>query len=142
MSRFAWTVRSGAHFCLIALAGIDFAQLRDGTYETRFYDPRTKRVGPQDKKNLPPGQIRIGLIQGKRFAIMDMMSGFQGPIRKKGTAYDFVLEEGPAGKPKGKPDVARVTPSKDKKTLTFVVRGKTIMVWIWQNSRVPVKLPY
>lgn len=142
MNRFASTVRSGALFCFIALAGVGAGQLRDGTYETRFYDPRTKRVEPQDKKNLPPGQIRIGLIQGKRFAIMDMMVGFQGPIRKKGNIYEFVFEEGPAGKPKGKPDVARVTPSKDKKTLTFVMRGKTMMVWIWQSPTIPIKLPY
>ena len=135
MNRLAWTI------CLLALAGIASAQLRDGTYETRFYDPKTKRVEPQDK-NLPPGQIRRGFIQGKRFAIMDFMVGFQGPIRKKGTFYEFVFEEGPAGKPKGKPDVARVTPSKDKKTLTFVMGGKTVMVWIWKDARVPIKLPY
>ena len=36
MNRFAWTLRSSALLCLIALAGIGAAQLRDGTYETRF----------------------------------------------------------------------------------------------------------
>ena len=125
----------------LALAGPAAAQLLDGTYEVRFYNPATKRIEPQPK-NLPPGQVRRGLIQGMRFAVLDMMSGFQGPIRNRGKRYEFVFEEGPAGKPKGKPEVARVTASKDRKTLSLTMRGTVMMVWIWQNASLPIKLPY
>jgi len=123
------------------VAAIGSAQLMDGTYEVQFYNPIAKKVERQDK-SLPPGQIRRGLIQGKRFAILDMMSGFQGPIRKKGRAFEFVFEEGPAGRPKGKPEVAKATLSKDRKTLTLEMKGKVFMVWIWQTAKLPIKLPY
>ncbi len=126
---------------LFAIFGQGLAQLRNGTYEVRFYDPRTKRIEAQPK-GLPPGQVRRGFVSGLRFAVLDMMNGFQGPIRKAGKDYEFVFAEGPAGKVKGKPEVARVRLSADGKTLTFIMKGIARMTWHWKRQEVPIRLPY
>lgn len=131
------------NFATILVASATFAGpvLLDGTYEVAFYNPATKKIEPQSK-DLPPGQIRRGYIRGSRFAIVDMMVGFQGPIRKNGAKWSFVFEEGPAGKVKGKASIADVTASADMKTLTFKLKADTMMVWTWKESKVPFKLPY
>jgi hypothetical protein len=115
--------------------------LLTGTYDVHLYDSSTGKPHVQDESKLPPGARKQGIIQGKRFAVVDMMSGFQGPIRVRGKAIEFLFEEGPAGKI-AKVDVATVVPSKDKKTLTLMMKGKRIMVWTWRNAAPAIKLPY
>jgi len=115
--------------------------LLTGTYDVRLYDPSTGKPHIQDESKLPPGQRKHGIVQGKRFAVLDMMSGFQGPIRVRGKAIEFLFEEGPAGKAT-KVEVGTVVPSKDKKTLTVMMRGKRVMVWTWRTATPAIKLPY
>lgn len=114
--------------------------LLTGTYDVQLYDPATGMPHTADEK-LPPGQRKKGVVQGKRFAVMDMMSGFQGPIRIRGKAIEFVFEEGPAGKTP-KPEVATVQTSKDKNVLTILMRGKRVMVWTWRTATPAISLPY
>ena len=114
--------------------------LLTGTYDVQILDPETGLPHTPDEQ-LPPGQRKKGIVQGKRFAVLDMMSGFQGPIRVRGKAIEFVFVEGPAGKTP-KPEVATVQFSKDKKSLTIVIRGKRVMLWTWRTPVPAISLPY
>lgn len=114
--------------------------LLTGTYDVQIFDPVTGMPQMADEK-LPPGQRKKGIVQGKRFAVVDMMSGFQGPIRVRGKSIEFVFEEGPAGKTP-KPEVATVMATMDKKILTISMRGKRVMAWTWRTAVPAISLPY
>lgn len=126
---------------LLVCAQVQAASLLDGRYEVALYNSSTKKIEAQPR-DLPPGQVKHGYIQGGRFAIVDMMVGFQGPIKKHGKNWKFIFEEGPSGKVKGKLTVGVVTASSDRKVLSFRIDDIPVMVWTWKEAKVPFKLPY
>lgn len=128
---------------LLFSASLAEAQAKlDGTYEFLRIAPGASKPERQNPRTAPPGQVKRFVIQGKRCALFDMMSGFQGTLVQKKGEVVITWYEGPAGKLKKK-EVVRYSLSADAKTLTRIEPKNGWRVAFTRISFKPaINLPY